>query len=226
MLPQIQAPEVRSELDVWLRTVMPTIEHRLVPSLPVDDGKSTAESARQNRQREFELGRNCASQLLATFGSTCQVKVNKDRSPAWPPGMVGSISHSCNWTWVAVSRETEIASIGIDTERIVCHETRCEIETQIANDREWEIVSTIGLTKEQSFSLVFSAKEAFYKCWYPLSQEFFGFDQAVVDSANRECLTIRCLENNPNFGKPPATLNVHYRVTGKDVFTLTWMEQE
>lgn len=180
--------------------------------------------ARQKRQSEFTAGRRCAEMLLKRMGSPEQVWVNPDRSPEWPAGFVGSISHSSSWTWAAVGRNAEVQSIGIDTERVVDRETREQISQDIASESEWNIVNAIDLSPEQIFTLVFSAKEAFYKCCYPLTRQYFGFEHAIVESASPNRLRIAIAESNPGRGQLPAALDVHFLVLGSDIFTATWME--
>ncbi len=57
---------------------------------------------------------------------TSVIGKNQDRSPRWPAGFVGSISHSRNWVVAAAARGEDYASIGIDSEPIASAEqARC-----------------------------------------------------------------------------------------------------
>ena len=197
----------------------------IIPSICKSTSLVTAEAAKRNRQNEFASGRRSAESLLKRLGNSQQVWVNSDRSPDWPCGFVGSISHSKAWTWTAVARQTQLKSIGIDTESVVPAETRDQIQQDIATPNEWQVARSTGLSANQIFSLVFSAIESFYKCWYPLTQQYFGFEHALVESATPSSLVIRMTETNPNFSCGPESLEVFFFATDNDVFTMTWMEQ-
>jgi enterobactin synthetase component D len=209
----------------WINSLEIPFIWNLHPSISESTSSVNVEVARQKRQIEFASGRRSAESLLKRLGNSQQVWVNPDRSPDWPNGFTGSISHSNSWTWVAVGRKTQLKSIGIDTETVVSTETRSQIQQDIATPNEWEVAESTGLTANQIFSLVFSAKEAFYKCWYPLTEEYFGFEHALVDAATPSSLVIRMTETNPNFHCGPETFEVHFFATDDDVFTMTWMEQ-
>ena len=204
----------------WLRSLQPHASSSLCPF------SDTAIDPRTKRQREFQAGRDLAAELLSLQGEQTVVGVNQDRSPCWPDGFVGSISHSNHWVWVAVARNTAIRSIGIDTETIADPDTCQQVRFDIATAAEWLIAEALDLTPEQAFSVVFSAKEAFYKCWYPVTQTWFGFEHAAVESVTHDRIRIRNKESNPNAGIGPETLEVFFMIKENEVFTATWMENE
>jgi 4'-phosphopantetheinyl transferase EntD len=158
------------------------------------------------------------------MGNGDQVWKNPDRSPAWPNGFAGSISHSENWTWASVGRTQEVTSIGVDTEVVVLPETREQVALEIAAESEWQLFRTLDLSPEQIFSVVFSAKEAFYKCCYPIVKQYFGFEHATVVMASADQLRIQPHASHPAMEVMPSALTVHFLATNKDVFTVTWME--
>ena len=230
------------KIQNWLRRLCTAANHKLCPiRLGLDGlahdgfcperfpqrpaGTKTTTRAAAKREHEFKLGRHCAESQLRQLGEDSAVEVNSDRSPAWPEGFVGSISHSSKWAWAAVARQNELRSIGVDTEVVAGAVTMQELQHEIATGNEWEIAAATGLTPRQCFSVIFSAKEAFYKCWYPVNPKYFDFKDAVVESASSECLRIRSTRSNPNFGTVPAVLDVHFLIHQNDVFTCTWMEQ-
>ena len=213
-------------VEAWLQLCQTPFLWQLTPSFPASIAFSgSAADARQKRQYEFEAGRRSAESLLKQLGCPQQVWVNEDRSPAWPDSYTGSISHSQSWTWTAVGQSTSIGSIGIDTESIVTDATREQIRHDIATDIEWKTAQDSGLNPNQIFTVVFSAKESFYKCWYPLTRTYFGFEDAIVESASPSSLRIRMANTNPNFGSEPNSLEVFFLTTASDVFTFTFMEQ-
>ena len=163
--------------------------------------------------------------LLNRWEVAEEVGVADDRSPIWPTGIAGSISHSNNWVWAAVAKSNRTQSIGIDTEIVASTDTREMLNEDIVTEQERSILEPLGYSPEVSFTLAFSAKEAFYKCWYPVTREFFEFHQAEIRSCTPDTIRICSTKANPNFNLSPASLDVHFVATDRDVFNATWMEQ-
>ena len=79
-----------------------------------------------NRMVEFAHGRMHARTALARLGMRdAVVRMASDRSPVWPPGFTGSISHvpadraqgSCGQVIALVAGLSDFASVGLDLER-------------------------------------------------------------------------------------------------------------
>ncbi|MFK7769338.1 MAG: 4'-phosphopantetheinyl transferase [Mariniblastus sp.] len=218
-----------STLEAWVQQVCPnTTKHVFTRPLKSNNPKS-------GRQKEFQLGRAIAEYQLAKLGhpnSTGSIGVNDDRSPNWPLGFVGSISHSKNWIWASVAKTEHLRSIGIDTESIASERTLRQVQREIGTLDEWAIAGDAGLDLVTTFTVVFSAKEAFYKCLYPLEKIFFGFEEAKVVSATNNRIRIRktSIQKNSNSANNnsdlPTELDVSYLVEGNNVFTATWICQE
>lgn len=130
----------------------------------------------EKRRREFVAGRTCARRAMAALGEPpVAILQGEDRAPIWPPGLVGSITHTDNLCAVAVARIADgFRSLGLDIEpatplkqkllRIIClPEERAYLDTQPAGER--------GLLGK----VIFSAKECAYKCQYTLSRTFLDF---------------------------------------------------
>jgi len=137
-------------------------------------------NARPKRRREFAAGRACARVALARLGVPQAVlPVGLDRLPLWPAGILGSISHCDTTCAVAVARRDDLAGLGLDVERadpldegtvsMVC----AEEELEDARRRS-------GLHRGVAAKLLFSAKEAVYKCCYPLLRERWDFDEVRI----------------------------------------------
>ncbi len=128
------------------------------------------------RRREFAAGRAVARIALGRFGCpTVQIPQNLDRTPEWPSGYVGSISHCDGFCGAAVARANEISGIGFDAEvaaplsrgssAIICSEA--------------EMAGFTGDPALPWSKIAFSAKEAFYKCFFPM----FGRQLDFLDVA-------------------------------------------
>jgi phosphopantetheine--protein transferase-like protein len=142
--------------------------------------RAAIEHAVVKRQQEFIAGRKCARQALERLGIAAgPLRRLPDGSIAWPDGVMGTVSHSEIWCGAAVVRRTAAAGIGLDIEtvarvkenlwrRILTQEERVWLEEQpAAETRQW-------------VALIFSAKEALYKCIASLLERRIGFMDAVI----------------------------------------------
>jgi 4'-phosphopantetheinyl transferase EntD len=132
------------------------------------------------RVQEFAAGRLCARRLLAEFGIVdFPLKVAGDRQPIWPETLIGSITHTRGFCAAVVAQKTHMSAIGIDCE--VAGSVRQEIWPKLFTPAEtlW-LRSLPNPQQAPAATLIFSAKEAFYKCQYPLVGERLGFHDARV----------------------------------------------
>lgn len=133
------------------------------------------------RAQEFAAGRLCARRALREFGiDQYPLSVAADRQPMWPPGFVGSITHTAGLCAAAVASRDVVAAVGIDTE-IVGHVTPDIWPTIcVAGEAAW--VDSLSLAEQAAaVTLIFSAKEAFYKCQFPLTGEWLDFHDLSVE---------------------------------------------
>jgi len=138
-----------------------------------------------DRQHEFKLGRLCACLAHRDFfnNDLLNLPSNKDRSPSWPKGVIGSISHSKTWVGAAVSSDSKLLGVGIDFEEL--GRTKLELSPHIRAKED--IQKKSEYTDEELLSLIFSFKESLYKALYPQVKVFFGFHDAYIseiDSSN------------------------------------------
>jgi enterobactin synthetase component D len=206
----------------WADSVLPSC---VAGQCIARSGDELFAGSRLNRRRsEFAQGRACLHGLLEEMGENKKVGSAEDRSPVWPDGFVGSLSHSDVWIWGCVARQSDLLSIGIDTERVASSTLRQDVQDTVATDSEWSLVRQSGLTPEEAFTLVFSAKEAFYKCWHPLVKTYFDFFDVQVVALTPTTLSLKTLSTHPGFGSGPDVLKVHYSTHQSSVFTAAWME--
>jgi len=79
------------------------------------------ERAVAKRQSDFLAGRLLAQQALDLLGySSGPIAIRADRSPDWPPGTKGSLSHTAKWAVCLVS-PSEDTTLGVDIEQIQNH---------------------------------------------------------------------------------------------------------
>jgi 4'-phosphopantetheinyl transferase EntD len=157
--------------EMWAGTLLPEEEACLSPR------------AIAKRRREFTAGRVCARAALERLGIRGFALVaGPDRSPVWPSGIVGSLSHCGDYCGVAIARRGEIAGVGFDVERARPLEGRvASIICTPPETRRFE--SEPGLPPGLGAMLVFCAKESTYKCWHPITRTFLDFHDVEIDLA-------------------------------------------
>ena len=131
------------------------------------------------RRREFTAGRLCAREGLAKLGiHGFPLVVGAERVPVWPKGVVGSISHCKGYCGVALACEPAVLGLGLDVERAEPLEP--ELLARICTPRERERLAPRAGAPDPG-KLTFCAKESFYKCYFPLTREFLGFQDVEID---------------------------------------------
>lgn len=137
------------------------------------------------RCAEYLAGRIVARQAIEQIhGTKPQIGTYKDRSPIWPQGLVGSITHSDRVVAAAVADKRRHRFLGIDFEHWMTGKLADELADQILDQHERQLVCGSPMSFERGITLIFSAKESFYKAVYPHVKTFFGFDEARVVSVD------------------------------------------
>jgi 4'-phosphopantetheinyl transferase EntD len=133
------------------------------------------------RAQEFAAGRMCARRALEEFGyHGVAVEMAADRQPIWPEHMVGSITHTAGYCAAVVARRDALAAIGLDSESSLGVDTHLWPSICLPAEIDW-LNSLPESQRIPAATLIFSAKEAFYKCQYPLAQERLRFHDARVE---------------------------------------------
>jgi len=148
------------------------------------------------RRWEFRAGRHCARLALAELGLTATALLSgPDRAPVWPTGIVGSITHtgagSRAYAAAVVARASDVRALGVDAE--LAEPLAEGLLPRVLLPAEHAFVDTLPEPERGLVAMLhFSAKEAFYKCQYPLTQRFLGFqDVEVTFELERNCFQAR-----------------------------------
>lgn len=135
----------------------------------------------EKRRREFTTARACARGALERLGVAPCAIANGDRGqPLWPQGVVGSITHCAGYRGCAVARAAQLAGVGIDAEP---HAPLPEgVLSQIARAEERPRLARLAGAEPGVHwdRLLFCAKEAVYKVWFPLAACWLGFEDATL----------------------------------------------
>ena len=91
---------------------------------------------------------------------------------------------------MAASRK-DVASIGLDLERLVSAEIARQIQLHVASPTEVALCHEQALPHEVWMTLLFSAKESLYKALYPSVGRFFDFPDAEADRLDAGAGTLR-----------------------------------
>jgi 4'-phosphopantetheinyl transferase EntD len=135
----------------------------------------------EKRRREFITARACARRALKQLGlPPSPIATGERGQPLWPAGVVGSITHCRGYCACALARVSKLAGVGIDAEP---NEPLPEgVLWKIARADEMLWLAELARTEPAVHwdRLLFSAKEAVYKVWFPIAERWLGFEDAVL----------------------------------------------
>lgn len=148
------------------------------PLLPAE--AAAVERADSQRRREFAAGRACGRAALGVLGQPGAVlPVGPDRRPVWPPGVIGSITHTAGLCGAAVARCGDLLSLGLDAQAI--GEVDEEIWPSICTHGELaRLIALAPGARQKAAALVFTAKEAFFKAHFEITAAAADFTDVVV----------------------------------------------
>lgn len=138
-------------------------------------------NAVEKRRREFVTARACAREALARLGLPPAPIVGGERGePLWPPGVVGSITHCAGYRGCALTRAGELLGLGIDAEPNV--PLPAGVLARVAVAQERTMLERLAAEEPAVHwdRLLFCAKEAIYKVWFPLARSWLGFEDALL----------------------------------------------
>jgi 4'-phosphopantetheinyl transferase EntD len=130
------------------------------------------------RRNEFVTVRHCARQALSQLGvEPVPILKGEKGEPRWPDGVVGSLTHCEGYRGAVVGRTADVRSVGIDAEphgvlpdgvldAISLPRERAELR-ELPDGLHWD-------------RILFCAKEATYKAWFPLTERWLGFEDAHI----------------------------------------------
>jgi len=186
-----------------------------------DEGSHLANAAIA-RRNEFISGRRCARIALAHIGqASCALPADPDGLPIWPSATMGSITHSRGLCCAVAASADKMMHLGIDLEKTTRLSAR-------AMERVVHPLEEATVGEDQALgSLLFSAKEAFYKAQFPAwgAQPNFK-DLALQIHSNTQQLSVLKIASNLPIQLRDAThrMKFRYQFVGDYVVTLCWLE--
>ena len=170
-------------------------EARSGPGSLLDEEQSLVAGASPARRAEFATGRHCARLALASLSPALgrmPVLADARGAPVWPAGVVGSITHCPGWTGAVAARSSNgvpvlgrgVRSLGLDAEPVAPLPPGV-LEVVASPDERESLEQLAGLGGERPGipwdTLLFAAKEATYKAWYPLAGTVVAHDAVHVE---------------------------------------------
>lgn len=191
------------------------------------DEEAIIARAVSRRQREFRAGRHCAHALLSRLGcASAPLLPGKQRQPQWPTGVTGSITHTGEQCYVAISRHPDVIGIGIDVEQRepLDHEVRHLILTP----REQTMLNQLRPRPAYDpGKVIFSAKECIHKVYYPLNSHTLDFlDAEITLQPSDRTFTARIVQPAPRPQVDVIALQGRYHVTDELVYTAIVLRKE
>jgi enterobactin synthetase component D len=172
----------------------------------------------RKRQIAYVGGRLCAEQALCALGAgITEVGRSKHGAPIWPAGTIGSIAHTGSHAYAAAASSHRQLGVGIDSEFVVPHMFEAiagvcctsRERTRWLNEHREPVLAT----------LIFSAKESFYKAIEARVRRFVDFQEVEVVShdAVRQQLSLEV--DSSDLRQLVRSAPVQYRVDGTTVHT-------
>ena len=152
--------------------------------LPIEEKEVLTTLATEKRKIEFALGRHSAHKALATLEIKPPYSIGKGTrgEPIWPENIVGSISHYQDWGVAAVANKSTTESIGLVVQG-VREKNVVALAKRTCSESERSWIEDDPNNRALRATMLFSAKESFYKCAYPLCKRFIGFTDIELKPA-------------------------------------------
>lgn len=170
------------------------------------------------RRNEFVTVRHCARLALQQLGQPpVPILKGEKGEPCWPDGIVGSLTHTAGFRGAVVAHSVDVRSVGIDAEphdvlpagvldAVSLPAERAEL-AELPTELHWD-------------RILFCAKEATYKAWFPLTRRWLGFEDAhITVDASGDFVSRILIDPAALSGPPLSTLRGRWAV--RDGLVLT-----
>src|SRR2546427_7741956 len=147
----------------------------LVDELQLDMLPPSIRQSARKRRLNFIGGRLCAEHSLRRLGlQRAAVGRYQSGEPMWPFGTIGSITHTDEMAYAAVSARYGPFSIGIDSERVITDGALRDVQQVCCTDRE-NAALFCDHSPNLTGTLIFSAKESLCKAIHSVVRRIVDF---------------------------------------------------
>jgi len=225
-IPMVEVSD-KEELSLALKAIRPcacTAETCLIDDWPTFEFKEEADlfkMAGDYRKREFNAGRKCLRGALEKF-DVVRLPIPSDCHgvPIFPEGYLGCISHSRGLCAAIAGKKNDFRALGLDLEMTN------RLSASAIDRTVHPIEETYVKGDQVRASLIFCAKEAFFKAQFPLWHTHANFrDVAFRVDAENQSLHIEWMDK-----RYPEALRAlagefyfNYRYFGAFVVTICWI---
>jgi 4'-phosphopantetheinyl transferase EntD len=145
------------------------------------DEAAAVAGAAAERRREFGTVRWCARKALRQLGvSAVPILPNEDRAPRWPVGVVGSMTHCAGYRAAVVARSGELCGVGIDAEPHAAL-PQDVLDFVLRDEERARLLKLADAGPALHWDrIVFCAKEAVYKAWFPPTGHWLEFEDVSI----------------------------------------------
>lgn len=164
---------------------------------------TVSRNAVPKRVAEHVAGRYAAARALLLAGlpegELSPIAIGEGQGPVWPAGFTGAITHGGDHVLAAAARRGtgRGLSIGLDVERVMEPGTARDVFASLCTQAEFDGLrasrdraiahpsvraSVTDVTDDELLTLLFSAKESFYKALYPHVGRYFDFLDAHAEA--------------------------------------------
>lgn len=147
----------------------------------VDEEVRLVSACAEVRKQSFANGRYAARRALLELGvKNFPLLIKKEsKAPSWPEQVRGSISHCHGVAAAIVTSSDDYLNLGLDVEQH--HRCRKELWSNIFIEEEIDYLNSLASNEQVKFAtLMFSAKESYFKLLNPLLNKWIGFFDAKI----------------------------------------------
>ena len=145
-------------------------------ALHPEEARILAPRACERRRVEFALGRAAGHLALKQLGSKNPEPILRGQGgePLWRDGIAGSFTHCFPWSAAVVVKCPDHFVVGVDLENMegiqgtdITHLVCCDAELDWVRRGDFR----------ERLTMIFSAKEAVYKAFYPVCRRYIDFKE-------------------------------------------------
>lgn len=155
----------------------------------------------EKRRREFTTVRHCARQALARLGlPPAPILSGACGEPIWPARVVGSMTHCDGYRAAALARAAEVATLGVDAEPHAPLPDGVFGAIALPGEQARAAALTAALPGTCWDRVLFGAKEAVFKAWFPVTGRWLDFAEADIVIEPAGTFAARLLVPGPVIG--------------------------
>lgn len=183
-----------------------------------------------NRKWTFLAGRLCAEWAIRRQrpeSSPVWIGRGEHGEPIWPPSCIGSVTHTnrAAHAAVAVPIPSNLLGIGIDSETVVDQPSLDAIMSECFSVTERELILLQNAPKLAA-TIMFSAKESFYKAVFGTVKRFVEFHEATIESICWATHMVAINVVSEDLSIMPYPVQAHFSIADDEVHTTVTLYSE